>query len=41
MDGHTLGRKVREADKNLPIIIVAAERKKSRVVEALIARADA
>lgn len=35
MDGIALARKVRETDKALPIIMVATEAEKSRVIEAL------
>ena len=35
MDGITLIRKVREKDKDLPIIMVTTEAEKSRVMEAL------
>ncbi|GMU33936.1 MAG: response regulator [Planctomycetia bacterium] len=35
MDGIALIKKVREADKNLPIIMVTTEAEKSRVIEAV------
>ncbi len=35
MDGLTLVKKIREKDKNVPIIMVTTEAEKSRVVEAI------
>ncbi len=35
MDGITLIRKVRETDKDLPIIMVTTEAEKTRVIEAV------
>ena len=35
MDGLTLVKKIRERDKNVPIIMVTTEAEKTRVVEAI------